>query len=220
MTTIALMRHSHKRDRHSRAGWILFIALSCSFGFCVAQESECGSLRNAYGPFDYRDSTRKKELDLVELGHFNDDVRTLRHGLSSFLPINDLDYVLRAFPNHWGALDAVSRYQLRGGNMLEFRTAECYFDRAIRFVPDDGKVRLLYGIYLMRGKHDAEAKRALEEAERLLPDSIDVTYNLGLLYLRLGEPDRAMDKARVAYAQGYPLTGLRDALKKAGAWKP
>lgn len=185
-----------------------------------ADELECGSLQNAFGPFDYRDKTKGQELQLVESGHFTADVRTLRRGASTVSPIDDLNYALRAFPNHWGALEAVSRFELQGGNMREFRTVDCYFDRALRFAPDDSNVHLLYGVYLMRRKRDDEARRELEEAERLAPESIDIAYNLGLLYLRLGEPGKSMEKARYAYEKGYPLPGLRVALEKAGAWKP
>jgi tetratricopeptide (TPR) repeat protein len=184
-----------------------------------ADEVNCGALENPFGPFDYRDPTNKEALHLVNIGHFTADVRSLKKGASSYLPIHDLDYALRAFPNHWGALDAISRYELQGGKFLEFRTVDCYFDRAIRFVPDDGKVRLLYGIYLMRRKRMDEARDSFQEAEKLLPDSIDVAYNLGLLYLKLGDLDHAMAKARFAYANGYPLDGLRKELEKAGAWK-
>lgn len=189
-------------------------------GPTIADELECGSLQNAFGPFDYRDKSKGQEIKLVESGHYTQDVQSLRRGTSSYTPIHDLDYTLRAFPNHWGALDAVSRFELRGGNFLEFRTVDCYFDRALRFAPDDSNVHLLYGVYLMRRKRDEEARRQFEEADRLAPESIDIAYNLGLLYLRLGEPEKSMEKARYAYEKGYPLPGLRMALEKAGAWKP
>lgn len=187
-------------------------------GLAAAGELECGSLQNAFGPFDYRDKTKGNELRLVEIAHFTADVKSLRRGASSFSAINDLNYTLRAFPNHWGALEAVSRFELQGGDFLEFYSVDCYFDRAIRFAGDDGNVRLLYGVYLMRRKRNDEARNELEEAARLAPESIDVAYNLGLLYLRLGEPVKAMEKARYAYGKGYPLPGLREALQEAGAW--
>lgn len=194
------------------------VLLIAGGGSVMAGELECGSLENAYGPFDYRDKTKGSELHLVEIAHFTQDVRSLRRGASAVSPINDLNYTLRAFPNHWGALDAVSRFELRGGNFLNFYSVDCYFDRAIRFAPDDANVRLLYGVYLMRRKRNDEARDQLEQAEKLAPESIDVAYNLGLLYLRLGERAKAMEKARVAYERGYPLPGLREALQKAGAW--
>jgi len=197
--------------------FVVFLALP--FRPAHGDELECGSLQNAFGPFDYRDASKGGELHLVEIAHFTSDVQALRRGTSSFSPINDIDYTLRAFPNHWPALDAVSRFALNGGNLLTFRTAECYFDRATRFVPDDGKVHLLYGIHLMRARHNEDARKELLAAEQLSPESVDVAYNLGLLYLRLGETDKASEKARFAYGRGYPLPGLKEALRKSGAWK-
>lgn len=186
----------------------------------AADELACGSLANAFGPFDYRDHTKSKELHIVESYHFTPEVKSLQRGATSSNVMDDLNYTLRAFPNHWGALDTVSRFELQGGNLSAYYSVDCYFDRAIRLAPDDSNVRLLYGIYLMRRQRIEEAKSALEEAEKLAPDSVDIAYNLGLLYLRLGEPERAMDKARYAYERGYPLRGLRNALQKAGAWNP
>jgi hypothetical protein len=39
------------------------------------------------------------------------------------------------------------------------------------------------------------------------------------MLLDFGEPDRALEHAHRAYALGYPLPGLRNRLKRAGAWR-
>ena len=63
------------------AAAILSVAGLAASAIVGAQMPACGSLTNAYGPFDYR--TRKAELKIVEDFHFTPDVETLRHGAST-----------------------------------------------------------------------------------------------------------------------------------------
>jgi hypothetical protein len=128
--------------------------LSAPFQASRAQEvSGCGELENSYGPFDYRDPyVRSQKLRVVEDFHFTRDVESLRRGQSGSV-ISDLDYTLRAFPNHTRALAAISRYALQGGGFLEtISSADCYFLRAITFTPDDAPAHLLFGNYLYKLK--------------------------------------------------------------------
>jgi Flp pilus assembly protein TadD, contains TPR repeats len=126
--------------------------------------------------------------------------------------------MLRAFPNHAPVLRLMSEYFLKGGKKGEHRSAECYFERAVRFTPDDGTVRMLLGVYLVR-KGDAQAAREqLEQAYELLPDSADAAYNLGLLNYREKKYEQAKENAVKAYSLGYPLPALRDNLRKLGYW--
>lgn len=177
----------------------------------------CGSLENAYGPFDYRDPVaRRDNLPIVERHHFTTDVELLKAGSTGYVA-TDLDYTLRAFPNHHRALNSMSKLALSGGSMAGANyPAECYFDRAIRWRPDDETVRMIYGNYLAkRGKTEAavlEYQRALEIA----PNSPEVHYNLGLVYVQAGDFAKAREHAKVAYAGGYPLPGLRNKLRRAG----
>src|SRR3954467_1988851 len=73
-------------------------------------------------------------LHTVESNHFLPQVETLQKGQSSSIQA-DIAFVLRAFPNHYRALNAMARWQLR--NKLPFDdsiwTADCYFLRAIAF---------------------------------------------------------------------------------------
>lgn len=207
----------------SRYPYAVLLAILCG-GFAPGpvrgNEYDCGSLKNAYGPFDYTNPQNvARDIPIVEREHFNTDVQQLRRGQSSVNLMGDLDYVLRAVPNHHPALDAVARYQLHGGNMSGFRTADCYFDRALRFKPDDGAVYLIYGIYLHRKKNYQAALEQYQTAIRLMPDSADAHYNLGLLYVALNQLGPARDEAERAYALGYPLPGLRQRLIRLGAWK-
>ncbi|TXL65961.1 tetratricopeptide repeat protein [Zeimonas arvi] len=180
----------------------------------------CGSIENAFGPFDYRTSPLQRKR-LVERHHFTPKVESLRAGETGSVG-GDLDYTLRAFPNHPRALLAMVRLgerertsQVRGANY----PVECYFDRAIRFQPDDPQVRVLYAYYLTRNKRPGEARRQLEAAESTSPTDPQVIYNLGLAYLDLNEYDRALAYAHKAYDAGITFPGLRERLKRANKWQ-
>lgn len=185
-----------------------------------AQEA-CGALENAYGPFDYRVPDRHW-ITAVETHHFDEGVANLRRGMTAALAV-DIDYTLRAIPNHPRALLAMMRLAEReqkprppGANY----TIDCYIDRALRFAPDDANVHTIAGLfYVKRGKH-ADAVTELEEARRLSGNSPNVNYNLGLAYFELGDYDKALAAAHIAYAGGFELPGLRERLQKAGKWKP
>ena len=99
--------------------------------------SPCGPIFGVgYGPFDYRTES-KETKERVESAHFTADVESLKKGATGLLA-QDIDYTLRAFPNHPRALLAMSTLGLRsksvkppGANW----TVHCYFERAIRGVP-------------------------------------------------------------------------------------
>jgi Tfp pilus assembly protein PilF len=98
------------------------------------------------------------------------------------------------------------------------RPVECYFDRAIRFKPDDGIVRLVYGTYLSASGRLDEALVQLNEAVKLNPRNANANYNLGLLYLRKKDYAQAKLFAKKAYQLGFPLPGLKNQLSQAGKW--
>jgi tetratricopeptide (TPR) repeat protein len=200
----------------------------------------CGALANAFGPFDYADPAyRGFDLHIVEIAHFTDSVRELRHGNTSSL-IGDLDYTLRAFPNHYLALQDIARYALQGGKFLENRPPECYFKRAIAFRPDDAVVRTIYGNYLLecsslKGEIPRntlqcggfenpkymdprvlkEARSQYEAALKLAPTQPDINYDAGLFFFDIGELGTAQRLADVAYRGGFPLMGLKRMLAAA-----
>ena len=57
------------------------------------------------------------------------------------------------------------------------------------------------------------------EAVSLDPAMAEAFYNLGLLQVKTGDYEAALESARQAYGLGYPLPGLMKKLKKAGYWK-
>lgn len=182
----------------------------------------CGELRNAYGPYDYRKgkSDFAENLALVEAGHFNSDVERGIKGQSGLIG-QDLDYALRAFPNHARALNTLQRVALRdrvlflpGGR----RPVECYFNRAIRFAPDDPAVYTLYGNYLSGLGRSKDALGMFGTAATLDPENPTINYNLGLLHFKNKNYTLANKYAQIAYASGFPLPGLKKMLTEAGQW--
>src|SRR4249919_1218189 len=106
-------------------------------GIAHASEIDCGSLENAYGPYDYTNAyDRANKIPIVEGAHFQPEVEALIRSPTVGTLMGALDYTLRAVPNHHRALAAVARYALGGGSREKFYSAECYFDRAMRFKPD------------------------------------------------------------------------------------
>jgi tetratricopeptide (TPR) repeat protein len=202
------------------------VFLLCANATAIALEdsrhNDCGDpFVNAYGPFDYRTATAAQK-NIVEEHHFTPDVEALRHGITAKLG-GELDYTLRAFPNHHRALLSLIRLGERDRKAKtagsEF-TVECYLQRAVVFRPNDTTVRRLRGIYYsMQGRYQA----AIDDFNEVLkhePDNANAHYNLGLAYFHLKNYDLAAKEARTAQSLGFTLPGLREMLQKAGKWNP
>ena len=187
----------------------------------VPTPADCGSLENSVGPFDYRKHRHGSAiLDNVEHNHFGSDVENLVRGQSSYLA-GDLEYVLRAFPNHHRALLAVSRLsQKRKAERLQGLRwpATCMFVRAIEFAPDDAVVHSMYSVHLSNRGNRREAIAEIEAAIKLGANDANTLYNAGLVYFDVGDYDKALSYAKKAYQAGYPLPGLRNKLQAVGRW--
>ena len=186
--------------------------------FAQASRGICGELSNAYGPYDYR-SDRDK-LPIVESAHFTPEVEALIRGLTGLLG-GDIDYTLRAFPNHHRALLTMMRL---GDRMKSIQpagakyTIDCYFQRAVRFKPDDTTARMLFASYLNKNGRTAEANQQMEQTLALAGDNSFTHYNAGLVFMDLKNYDKALKQAHTAYALGFTRPELREALKKVGKW--
>ena len=176
-------------------------------------------MQNAYGPFDYRSD--KDKLGVVEAYHFTPEVASLTRGKSGHLG-GDIDYTLRAFPNHPRALMAMvqlgEREKVIKVAAAQY-TVECYLQRAIRFRDDDGMAKMIYANYLVKKGRGKEALKQLNDAASLNDDNTSLDYNIGLVYVELKDFDKALIYAHKAYLGGFPLPGLRDRLKRAGKWR-
>jgi Flp pilus assembly protein TadD len=195
---------------------ILSIAL---FPAVAMAQGSCGSLTNAYGPFDYR--TGKARLAIVEAYHFTPDVETLRSGATGTLG-GDLDYTLRASPNHHRALNSMTNLALREHKAKPrgaHFTIDCYFERARQFAPDDGTVLIIEGVYLDRIGRKSDAVRVLEEAKKFEPTNANLYYNLGLAYFDIKDYAKSLENAQRAYRLGAVLPGLRNKLQGVKQWR-
>ena len=219
---------SFRRERHRLFLWQIITALAALFitsftntsSAATANEWRCGGLENAFGPFDYRVANVDNKK-LVERAHFTRDIEYLIKPKTGPFG-HDIDYTLRAFPNHPRALKSMmdlgfkaKKERPEGANWPVW----CYFDRAVRFTPDDGQVKMIFAIYLNRTGKRAEAIDQLHQAQKLLPESANIHYNLGLIFLDLGEFESSLLHAHKAYALGFQLPGLRNRLKEANKWR-
>ena len=193
----------------------------------IALDAGCPTLRHGYGPFDYRTATQE-QLNLVEGAHFFPNVENLRDGTPhpnrgyAIVPGGEIDYTLRAFPNHHRALMALSRLSLRDKNERPNgvkANVDCYLQAAIKFREDDSYVYMVYGIHLLRKGKGQEAMVQFDKSKELGDDSANLHYNLGLAYFQAKRFDDALVYAHKAYAAGFPLMGLKNMLLRSGKWK-
>jgi tetratricopeptide (TPR) repeat protein len=194
----------------------LLLALSPGAAFAL-----CGGPLNFNKfdrPMDYNSPEDRKMLPTVERAHFTQEVEALIRGINGELP-GDIDYTLYQFPNHYRALNAMARWQLKNPRPASatYLTIDCYFERAVSFRPQDATLYFLYAIYLHSAKRLDDAQKAYEKAEELGGGvSPEFHYNYGLLLADQKKWDLAKERADKAYGMGYPLPGLRNKLKRAG----
>lgn len=192
----------------------------------------CGRLGENYAGYamDYYTATpfdRKR----VEGPHFDREHAALARGQTTvdysssgskgISVAGSLDYTLRVWPNHPGALADITKYARikKSENPDGLKSVKCYFIRAITFKPEDGTVRFLYTLYLLDFGYDQEAAEQLQTAVQLIDQpGINMLYNIGLAYLRLKRYDEARKIAEEVYTNGYELPGLRNMLQRAGKW--
>ncbi|XLZ71520.1 ABC transporter permease [Massilia sp. SR12] len=194
------------------AGYLILLA---------ALAADCPPFNQGATGGNYYDPEQARGLTLVETYHFGPTVEALQRGQSASLG-SDIAYTLEHFPNHPRALSAMARLaqRLRKEQVPATRySVECYFQRAIAFVPEDGTARALYGAYLLSLRRDKEALQQLESAVALQPGHAAAWYNLGLARLREKSYPAALEAAHKAYGLGFPLPGLRQQLKAAHAWR-
>jgi len=174
---------------------------------------------NAYGPFDYRTATPEQK-NIVEINHFTAPVESLRAGKTGAIGA-DIDYTLRAFPNHPRALMAMVRLgqqektdQPRGARY----TVRCYIERGMVFQPDDMNVVQVRGIWLSMQDRYPEAIRDFEKVIENQPTNANAHYNLGLAYFATKDYERARAEAKAAFDLKFPLEGLKHKLQAVGKW--
>ncbi|MDH0867770.1 hypothetical protein [Mitsuaria sp. GD03876] len=217
--------------RAARAALLGLCALSATLA--IAQTAGgCGPLENNFGPYDYRDYKDAPEKDphtgtssnlfLVESAHFLETCEAMVY-CAAGTPGREFDYTLRAFPNHHRALVAMIKLaaRSRSDKAPEARySVPCYFNRAIRFRPDDIVVRLIFTVYLKDTNRMDAAREQLKEAKALAPTNPFSQYNLGMVALDLDDTATAVEYARKAYAAGMTQPALKQRLIAAKRWTP
>jgi len=182
-------------------------------------EQVCGSLRSHYGPFDFRRTTPYSR-QIVENAHFTRGVETLTRGKTGAFG-GDINYTLRVYPNHPRALLAMERLVEKEKKDppygAEF-TVECYYERALRYQPDDHLVRMLAVAYLTKQGKTEEARRHLDYVVQMTPEDPSAQYLAGVLYMDMKAYDKALEQAHKAMAMGMQRTDLRERLAAAGHW--
>jgi tetratricopeptide (TPR) repeat protein len=183
----------------------------------------CSGKGQGYGPFDYTKAKERGNIPIVEEYHFTAEVENHVSGHSGSLA-GDLDYTLRAVPNHQRALLSLIRYQLKlnkkliSGSPLE-SPVECYLQRAIHFSPSDAASLSLYAYYLKEIGQHQQAADHYQKALTIAPNNAKIEYSYSLLLVDLKQYDKALEYAEKAYEHGKPPNGLKNKLIKLGVWK-
>lgn len=157
--------------------------LSSPAAYAQGDPSSCGAIANHYGLYDYR--TERTKLKVVEGAHFTPKIEALIQGRLSTLLAQDIAYTLHTSPNHHRALISLVRLGERFKSPQPqglTRPVKCYFDRAIRFTPDDTVVRVVYARFLSKQKRSDEAVQQLEAAIGYVKDNPLSHYNIGLAF--------------------------------------
>ena len=198
------------------------IVLFCVAGLARAQGDPpgCGSLENNYGPFDYRTAT-PHTLNVVQSVHFTPPIENLTRGGRDNPFGDDLAYTLRVFPNHHRALVSLQRLAERektDAPSYAKLSVACYFERAMRFQPDDLIVRMLFASYLIKKDRLDEATKQLDYVISHASDNPFTQFNAGLLFLDMKNYQRALAQAHRAAELGFIRTELKERLQAAGKW--
>ncbi len=209
-------------NRVLRGVFVLGLALAGSGAW--AQFNACGDpLVGGAGPYDYR--KKGEHLDkfrLIESAHFPAHVEQLVRGNSTVHVGGDIDYTLRAIPNHHRALVSVTnlgaREKASQPKGMQY-SIYCYFDRAVRYTPNDMVVRLLFARYLAAQSRQGDALAQIEVARNLAGNTALSQYNIGLVLAEMKQYDQALVQAHKAMALGSTRPELKQQLVAAGKWQ-
>jgi Tfp pilus assembly protein PilF len=98
--------------------------------------------------------------------------------------------------------------------------AEEYLNDAIKARPTDPLAYIGLALLYRDTKRLAAARQILETGMTATGSkSVELHYNLGVMCLELKDETCAVEHAQVAYADGYPLPGLKNKLIKQGLWR-
>lgn len=130
----------------------------------------------------------------------------------------DAKFILHYFPNHPKALMMLS--EICNRSQSPTCNPDEWFEKAVFRNPAVSETYVIFGIYLHRTKRLDAAVKSYKQALEIDPMSLNAHYNLGLAYTDLKQYELANQHAQKSYALGAPFPGLRERLKRVGAWKP
>jgi hypothetical protein len=169
---------------------------------------------------DYLEPQYQERIQGIERNHLNADVANLVKGQSTAHAGGDLRFIVTQIPNHHPALALLMRLAQQEQTEMPAEsgpyTVRCWMHRATVFSPMDGTSFLMYGVYLARNGARDDAVHQLETAAKLLPNSAEVNYNLGLVHFDLKDYKTSQMYGKRAYELGFPLPGLKRKLATAG----
>jgi tetratricopeptide (TPR) repeat protein len=139
-------------------------------------------------------------------------------GKHYYYAFGEVKFILHYFPNHPKALMLMSAI-CNGWQSPDCNPDE-WFEKAVSRNPAVSETYVLYGIDLHRRKRFDAAVKNYKQALEIDPISLNAHYNLGLAYVDLKQYELANQQAQKSYALGAPFPGLRERLKRVGAWKP
>jgi len=184
----------------------------------------CQGLGSGYGPYDYINPAHKHKMPIVESYHFTREVENHTKGKSGSIA-GDLDYTLRAIPNHHKALLSTIRYQLKlNNNLLQKKKKlltpiECYLQRGINFNPKDVGTLALYAYYLKKLKRYNKSEKIFQKALEIEPDNTKIQYTYSLLLIKLKLYEKALELAQKVYKKKGAPIALKKQLIKLDIWK-
>jgi len=121
--------------------------------------------------------------------------------------------------------EAIDQAIVRGSEQLKqgrLDLAQSSFREALGLDPDNIKVLALLGLTYFRGSQFAEARPIYEQLAELAPTDASHRLNLGLVYLKLGDGDKAINALEASRAldpsQGRAISYLGLAYARAGRY--
>ena len=121
--------------------------------------------------------------------------------------------------------EAIDQAIVRGSEQLKqsrLDLAQSSFREALALDPDNIKVLALLGLTYFRGSQFAEARPIYEQLASLAPTDASHRLNLGLVYLKIGDGDKAINSLEASRAldpsQGRAVSYLGLAYARAGRY--
>lgn len=205
-----------------RSGTVKAMCLAVLLAVAAASGSVAGQGQGSViGTWDYYKASATPEsaqaLRNVETYHIEPGVQRMKQRNYGGA-LQDFEFILGFFPNHPKALTLISELC-----DLNWKAPQCnpepYFQRAIEINPKASQTYVVYGLHMHRRKSLDRAVDNYKRALELNPASSNAHYNLGLAYFDMKRFELANQHAQAGYALGFPLSGLKDKLTRAGQWK-